>query len=135
MVQERRTIRHDALGEVVSEKYNEAIAELHELYYDIRSQAEDTAYGYFHGGDPRNFSPDPECSTEAEREAHRVACAEWNAGKREPLPGPHEALPNGQGWITRSGFGLGVNTMTDEQASDWAERLSRILDRIESDEP
>lgn len=32
-------------------------------------------YGAFPGGDPRDFTPDPECSTEAEREAHRRACA------------------------------------------------------------
>lgn len=42
--------------------------------------AREECYGAFPGGDPREFTPDPECSTEAEREAHRRACAIWDAG-------------------------------------------------------
>lgn len=32
------------------------------------------SYGVFLGGDPRKFTPDPECSTEEDRERHRLAC-------------------------------------------------------------
>jgi hypothetical protein len=42
-----------------------------------------TAYGSFHGGDPRSFHPDGECSSDEEREAHRAACARWDQAARE----------------------------------------------------
>lgn len=66
-------------------------------------------YGSFNGGDPRRFSPDPECSTEAEREAHRVACARWDAGYRDEYP-THYFAQEGDAMIhvNRSAFGLGV---------------------------
>ena len=119
----------------MSERHVEALAELRELINEMHHESEQSSYGHFHGGDPRRFSPDPECSTEAEREAHRLACEQWNAGKQEPLPGPHEPLPDGMGWLTKSGFGLGVTTFEDEQARDWAERADRILARLEDDRP
>lgn len=70
-------------------------------------------YGAFHGGDPRRFTPDPECSTEAEREAHRRACAVWNAGAQMwPIPPDHEIVRSADGQvvmhIARSRFGLGT---------------------------
>jgi hypothetical protein len=38
-------------------------------------------YGPYIGGDPHNFSPDPQDSTEQEREAHRTACEAWDRGE------------------------------------------------------
>ena len=66
-------------------------------------------YGSFPGGDPRRFWPDPECSTEAEREAHRVACLRWDAGYRDEYP-THGlyAAPGMVLHVNRSAFGLGV---------------------------
>lgn len=37
-------------------------------------------YGGFPGGDPRDFEPDPECTTEAERELYAEHCALAEAG-------------------------------------------------------
>lgn len=47
-----------------------------------------TGYGAFPGGDPRDFSPDPECSTEQERAAHAAAVERANAdeGARDLEP-------------------------------------------------
>lgn len=74
-------------------------------------------YGYFMGGDPRNFSPDVECSTEEERAAHKAACEAWDRGERPDIGGPHKPLldkdGNQIGHITISGYGLGVTTMED----------------------
>jgi len=39
-------------------------------------------YGFYNGGDPRRFTPDEECSTEAERELHRQHCEAWEKGER-----------------------------------------------------
>jgi hypothetical protein len=115
-------IGHDA---TVPERENEALAELHELWMDIRRASEDTGYGFFPGGDPNNFTPDPECSTEEERERHKQACAAWP----EVLnPAPHCQLG-----LTRPappGFGLGTYQLIDEQACDWAERLERCIARL-----
>jgi hypothetical protein len=70
-------------------------------------------YGAFPGGDPRKFHPDEECSTEAERESHRRACAIWDAGAQlGPLEPAHEIVRNEAGemvmHIARAKFGLGV---------------------------
>lgn len=112
----------------MSEKYAEALDELREVARQIRSQAQDQTYGFFHGGDPHNFSPDPECSTKEERKRHRQACAEWSAGRGNPNPAPHCATMNGG--VTPPGFGLGVNTYIDEDALDWADRIERCIERL-----
>jgi len=39
-------------------------------------------YGNFPGGDPRRFWPDPECSTEQERDNWKAACARWDLGNQ-----------------------------------------------------
>lgn len=69
-------------------------------------------YGAFIGGDPRRFAPDPECSTEVEREAHRAACVEYERAG-EALDCDHYWVRNAQGELThvaRSRFGLGSTT-------------------------
>jgi hypothetical protein len=92
-------------------------------------RSEDCGYGCFHGGDPRLFSPDPECSTEKEREAHREACAAWERGERPTFPvsgfettekdetftdkrdGSTVKIPAGSAvHVLRSSFGLGGYT-------------------------
>jgi hypothetical protein len=113
----------------MSERHEEALSELRDLLYDMRRQAEDVGYGNFCGGDPRDFTPDPECSTEEERANHKAACEAWDRGER--------TSPPGCGWVTpdmhvmRTPFGLGTYVMRDEQAADWAERLDRCLARLE----
>lgn len=68
-------------------------------------------YGFFPGGDPREFTPDPECSTEEERARWEADCAAWNRGER-PDVGPactHHDLGDGaQAIFTRSFYGLGT---------------------------
>lgn len=54
---------------------------------ELLSQAEELnrncqSYGGFCGGDPRDFHPDPECSTEEERVHHKAACEAWDRGER-----------------------------------------------------
>lgn len=40
----------------------------------------ETGYGFFPGGDPREFEPDRESNTEEELEAHRLACKAFDEG-------------------------------------------------------
>jgi len=85
----------------------------------LESLAEPQAvYGFFHGGDPRDFTPDPEASTEQERTAHQAACSAYASST--PLPGCCEITRDEQGKvaaiITRAPFGLGVSHYQDADA-------------------
>lgn len=63
-------------------------------------------YGMFHGGDPREFSPDPERSTEAERTLHKEHCAAWDRGEITTVPVSGFIDENTH--VSRSAYGLGV---------------------------
>ena len=71
-------------------------------------------YGFFHGGDPREFHPDGECCSPKEYENHKRACAEADRldEKRElPCPSGWERLPDGTlCHILRAPFGIGITT-------------------------
>jgi hypothetical protein len=77
--------------------------------------ASELVYGYFHGGDPRDFTPDPECSTEAERAAWAEACRRWNNGDRTPVARPNFSYTDPEGNVIVRGcgspFGLGTYTV------------------------
>lgn len=99
----------------------------------IRSVGESTGYGYFPGGDPREFCPDPECSTEEERANHKRACELFENGKVDTVDGNHHwPIMNKEGepigWTTQSPFGLGTYSTTDPAAQDLANRLDAWLD-------
>ncbi len=69
-------------------------------------------YGYPFVSDPHDFDPDPECSSPAEIEAHRLACA--NYGKPEYVPNKgcfseHDADGNLVLHVARTSWGLGAN--------------------------
>lgn len=76
---------------------------------------EQQGYGFFPGGDPRNFSPDPECSTPEERENHRLACDEWEKNGTPTAPDACSLLTGGE---PRVAFGLGVYTYPCECTPD-----------------
>lgn len=56
----------------------------------------DVTYGYYCGGDPRDFSPDRECCTAEEIAAWESACAAWERGERPDPGGPHQPLAEGE---------------------------------------
>lgn len=107
----------------------ETLADLRALLDDVRRQAEDVGYGFFPGGDPRTFSPDPEASTEEEREAHRNDCERAERGERPVTKTGHEL--RGAALVHYSGYGLGTYTMEDPAMQDVAERLERAIDQLE----
>lgn len=69
----------------------------------------DTVYGFFPGGDPRQFSPDPESCTEKELALHKEHCAAWDRGERPPVAISGFVGPNVH--VTRSAYGLGTYTV------------------------
>jgi hypothetical protein len=85
-------------------------------------------YGFYNGGDPRRFTPDEECSTEAERALHRQHCEAWERGERPAVKvsgiewteamtstgrdGKAKTIPAGFKFVDRSAYGLGVTQCT-----------------------
>jgi hypothetical protein len=69
-------------------------------------------YGYFGGGDPRDFHPDHECCSPEEIKRHKEACeaADKLAKDRNlPCPSGWERLPDGRAaHVTRAPFGIGM---------------------------
>lgn len=61
-------------------------------------------YGFFIGGDPRDFTPDDECCTKEEIDAWREACKKYREG--DHVPG---GVVIGPGFIGCGGrFGIGT---------------------------
>ena len=108
---------------------DETLADLRTLLDDVRRQASDVGYGFFPGGDPRAFVPDPDASTEAEREAHRIDCERAERGEGPLTKTGHEI--QGAAMVHFSGYGLGTYTMEDPAMQDVAERLERAIDQLE----
>lgn len=117
----------------------------------LPSNEESVSYGAFPGGDPREFTPDEECSTEEEREAWKAACAAWDRGEQVDVPGgceyrevepgteravANEAIRDGAAAATaspglvrvaRQTFGLGVYTYADPQVAEIRERVESAI--------
>lgn len=62
----------------------------------------DSAYGYFAGGDPRRFHPDSECCTPEELAAHEAACAAWDAGNEIDYSDQCSGWTGGELYVTPS---------------------------------
>lgn len=73
-------------------------------------QGAEVIYGVFHGGDPRNFSPDFECSSPEERAAHAAACKAADLGEGGVPADRCQPDESGVLRVGRLSFGLGVNT-------------------------
>lgn len=78
----------------------------------LKVRTKQYGYGFFPGGDPRLFSPDSEGQTTEEAEAHRAACAAWDAGATESEP-DGTCIP-GFGFVDRCQFGLGSYEWTED---------------------
>jgi hypothetical protein len=104
---------------------------LREIADRLRSEGEHPVYGYFPGGDPRDFSPDPECSTDEEQAAWRAACEAWESGVKHDVGGPCQWAGDKDAVVktTTSHYGLGTYVMRDETMSKLAQDLDDWIDR------
>jgi hypothetical protein len=99
-----------------------------------RERAEKTAYGINCPDNPNDFFPDPDCSTQEERDAHRAACEAYDRGdytppafglaaaKIEEVNGVILMHPCPQPW------GMGTYTIRDPKLVEVAEELERLAD-------
>lgn len=85
--------------------------------YKCPEPVRESYYGYFNGGDPRDFHPDAEDCTPEELANHKKACEEAEATEAG------RNIPNPSGWIKYEGgmihvlnapFGIGVQTVEYE---------------------
>lgn len=77
--------------------------------------SQDVVYGYPCVVNPNDFSPDVECCSPAEIEAHRLACANWGKASYVPNKGCYtEHSEDGQmvRHVLRTSWGIGVNLLT-----------------------
>jgi hypothetical protein len=67
-------------------------------------------YGYFPGGDPRNYSPDGECCSPEEIAAWKAACNRWNLGEKtdEGRSGTVVEINGVPGFACGHRFGIGT---------------------------
>ena len=103
--------------------------------YLRRCASPDVTYGYFGGGDPRDFCPDGEVCTPEELAAHKAACAAWDRGERpECERHRHEVVERGETTIVASfagAFGLGTYSVRDEEAEDVLDQIDAAIASLE----
>ena len=84
---------------------------------------QESLYGFFLGGDPRDFYPDNEACSEREMKNHAAACKLWNEAEAAGFKPTPEACPSG--WIyddngkaiahvLRAPYGIGTSTWEEE---------------------
>jgi len=108
IIQERDRLRAELAAVQARECGLRSALEAIRAYIEPLAEPEHV-YGFFHGGDPRNFHPDGD-ATEEERAAHKAACELFiSTGEEAP-----SCCEEKEGvLITRAPFGLGVNDYTD----------------------
>ncbi len=111
----------------------ETIEELQSLLNDVREWAHPSpSYGTCHG-DPRNFFPDPECSTEEERALHKADCERAERGEHPTTQTRCYGVVTDDAslLVMPSGYGLGTNQEPeDETYADIEDRLERAIDHL-----
>lgn len=85
-------------------------------------------YGFFHGGDPRRFSPDYECCTQQEIELHKQACQLWDELEDSGQTPTPENCKSGWiydqttgeriGHVLKSKYGIGIYSVEFDQFFD-----------------
>ncbi len=105
----------------------------------IRQFTNQSTYGYFCGGDPRDFSPDAEVCTPEEIANHKAACEAWEKGDRTPPDAHRHDLVSTDGtttvMVSRPGaFGMGVYSSSDAEADDVLDQLDQAMAALGSGE-
>jgi hypothetical protein len=87
----------------------------------------EVTYGYFPGGDPRDFTPDEESCRPDEIARWKEACAAWERGEKPDPGGPHIPLEGGCGHITMAYYGIGTYSIRDADAEDVLDQIDAAL--------
>lgn len=114
----------------------QAINKLRKALAQVRdwliAESTDFGYGYFPGGDPRDFEPDLDSVKEGELAAWKAACAAWDkadeAGDLPPSPESPACQVTKGGFITFGKFGVGRYSITDERMKQMADLCNTALE-------
>lgn len=116
-----------------------AIAALRVALPILRECADvDSHYGSPMSDDPRDFHPDPECSTEEERARHKSLCDAWDRGERPEIPPYHQVaeinvqLADGStvkqlGMVSMQPLGLGTTVFRNRAAEEACAAVEAVL--------
>lgn len=101
----------------------------------LRDIGGQVTYGYFPGGDPREFTPDEECCTADELKAWKRACELVESGEVKLVSGQHhwpvfDGDGNRIGHTTHSPFGIGTYTYEDPVVVGLANKLDAWIDDV-----
>jgi hypothetical protein len=102
---------------------------------NLRDMGGQVTYGYFPGGDPREFTPDEESCTPNEIEAWKLACELVESGEVKLVSGQHhwpvfDKLGVCIGHTTHSPFGIGTYTYNDPVVVGLANKLDAWIDDV-----
>lgn len=108
---------------------------LAERIRDNASQFDEVGYGYFPGGDPRDFCPDPEACNAEELANHKHACELMETGKVTHVDGMHHFPLLGAdgapiGHVTHARYGVGTYTIRDTESHELSQQLDEWIDRV-----
>ena len=104
-----------------------AIAVLQEVLPIVQDMVECDGYGFFIGGDPRKFTPDPECSTEQEQAKWKADCEAWDRGEQVDTSGNVGRWVSEHMHIRPGGYGLGTYTFEDPQVVALVQRIKEAI--------
>lgn len=99
--------------------------------YMLHAANPHVTYGYYPGGDPRDFDPDPECCTPEEMAAHKAACESWERGERPEFERHRHEPVEHEGRVViasyAGAFGLGTYSIRDKEAEDVLDQIQAAL--------
>lgn len=104
----------DTFGEVGKELCLKCFLETEAIDGDAEISDIEWCYGFFPGGDPRDFSPDYEMCTVQEVDDWKKDCAEWEAGSGQPCPPAGYWNADHTMHILAPRYGMGVYKVRDE---------------------
>lgn len=102
----------------------------------VDEQAEVEGYGSASCvSDPRDFTPDPECSTKEERAAWKLACEAAERGESTDIP-RHLWINDSEGkvmaHIAVSGWGLGTYIFRDQEMMGIRDVIDEVLAEVKA---
>lgn len=98
----------------------------------IEQQSEIPGYGFFTGGDPRDFTPDSDASTAEEQAKWKADCEAYAKGEIGPQPTGDRWLTNAAGEVVGhlqlGGYGLGSYIWRDRDMQSLAAEVREAID-------
>lgn len=114
---------------------SKALAVLKRILPMVEAQTKQIGYGFFPGGDPREFTPDEECSTPEEQAKWKADCEAYGKGEIGKQPSTGRGTHDEQGRLTShllvGGYGLGTYTYEDPEGAALVAEIREAIAELE----